>query len=157
MKELLLQLLRYNYEANLTLLESILQLPQPHEAVALFSHMVHAQDKWYNRYSRAVPDAGLDWHGVPYAPDMLAAAWKRSTGQWIELVEGADETALQQDLHFTRAADGAEMAVRLGDVVLQLALHAVHHRAQINKLISTQGLAVPPTDYIFTVLRKAGQ
>lgn len=154
MKELLLTLLRYNYEANLVVLQSILRLPQPDEAVALLSHMIYAQDKWHNRFTRQQPDARLGWQGTSYAPDMLAAEWKRSSDHWIKLVEGLDEAGLQDDLRFIRAADGAEMAVSLRDLIIQLNLHAVHHRAQINKLISAQGIPVPPTDYIFNVLRE---
>jgi uncharacterized damage-inducible protein DinB len=154
MKELLLQLLHYNSKANLILLERILQLPQPDEAIALFSHIIYTQDKWHNRYSRDISDTDLGWHGVPYSTEALSVEWKRSINQWIRLVEDLDETALQEDLNFIRAADGASMAVHLGDVIIQINLHAVHHRAQINKLISAQGLAVPPTDYIYTVLRE---
>ncbi|MGZ3921946.1 MAG: DinB family protein [Bacteroidia bacterium] len=33
--------------------------------------------------------------------------------------------------------------------------HSIHHRAQVNTLMSKQGIKPPATDYIFTVLQEA--
>jgi uncharacterized damage-inducible protein DinB len=154
MKQYLLHFLEYNRTANSRLLQTILQLPQPGEAMGLFSHLIHAQDKWYNRHSKALADDRYSWQGPVFEAEVLEGEWERSTAQWISLLEASNENDLQQDVIFTRPSDGVRMAVSLGDVVMQLNCHAVHHRAQINKMISAQGLPVPPTDYIFTVLRE---
>ena len=154
MKQYLLRFLEYNRTANIRLLQTILQLPQPDEAIGLASHLVHAQDKWYNRQTNALPDDQYSWQGAPYRAEDLEGEWERSTRQWISLLEGSIEDDLQRDILFVRPSDGVKMAVSLGDVVMQLNCHAVHHRAQINKMISGQGLPVPPTDYIYTALRE---
>ncbi len=46
------------------------------------------------------------------------------------------------------------MGVTLMDLALQLNYHNIHHRAQINTLISKQGIKPPATDYIFTKLQE---
>jgi uncharacterized damage-inducible protein DinB len=44
------------------------------------------------------------------------------------------------------------MGIKLVDLVLQLNYHSIHHRAQINKLMSQQWIIPPATDYIYTKL-----
>jgi len=61
---------------------------------------------------------------------------------------------LGADIIFTRPNDGKKMAVILRDLFLQLNYHSIHHRAQINSLISKQGIKPPATDYILTVLKE---
>ena len=58
-------------------------------------------------------------------------------------------------VEFKRQSDGITLVVKIKDVVLQLNYHSIHHRAQINKLISRQGITPPATDYIYTAIREA--
>jgi uncharacterized damage-inducible protein DinB len=46
------------------------------------------------------------------------------------------------------------MQLKIKDLMLQLNYHCIHHRAQVNTLISKQGIKPPATDYIFTVLQE---
>jgi uncharacterized damage-inducible protein DinB len=154
MKEQLLQFLNYNDWANLKTLEVIKQLPEPVEAISLFSHLVYAQDKWYNRITLEQPDKDMPQFGPSYAPDELEQQWRRSTDNWLKLVEKSMEEELMLDLVFTRTMDMKKMRVPIKDVVFQLCCHSVHHRAQLNKMITAQGLKVPLTDYIYTKMQE---
>ncbi|HYD21247.1 MAG TPA: DinB family protein [Flavipsychrobacter sp.] len=154
MKEHLLQFLSYNDWANKETLKAILQLPEPSDAIYLFSHLVYAQDKWYNRITPGKPDEQCPQFGPSFPLDTLEAEWKRSVGNWLQLVERSSEDELNKDLIFFRSTDKKKMAVPIKDLVFQLCCHSVHHRAQLNKMISAQGLKVPLTDYIYTKLRE---
>ncbi len=50
--------------------------------------------------------------------------------------------------------DGARFQATLKDIALQLNYHSIHHRAQIQAIIRTQGVDAPFVDYIGTVYKK---
>lgn len=154
MKDYLIQTFQYNHRANQQLLVAILNLPDKTEAVKLFSHLITAQDKWFNRIEKKTDDSALAWFGPVFPEQELARRWEQSVGNWINLLETKTEAGLEDQVTFTRPSDGKTMGVSLKDLALQLNYHSIHHRAQINSLISRQGIKVPVTDYIFTALRE---
>ena len=151
MRQYLLDYFSYNDRANNKLLETILQLPDTGEALRLFSHLIYAQDKWYNRVAKQHDDKDYQWHGPAFAPNVVADKWNESYERWLALLNDAN-TDVETNVIFTRPVDGVNMQVKLKDIIFQLNCHSVHHRAQINRLISAQGVAVPQTDYIFTAI-----
>jgi uncharacterized damage-inducible protein DinB len=154
MKDYLLKTFRYNDWANTKLLEAIGNLPDKEEAFRLFSHLVHAQNKWYNRVTKKDDDVLFNWFGESFPIETIANDWKQSLYNWIVLLEKSNPSDLDKMIEFTRAIDGKLMGVKLADLMLQLNYHSIHHRAQINALISKQGQKPPLTDYIFTVLKE---
>ena len=151
MQQYLIDYFSYNDRANNKLLGTILQLPGKEEALTLFSHLIYAQDKWYNRVTKQHDDKDYQWHGPAFEADVIADKWKASYERWCALLNDAN-TDIEDHIIFIRQADGVAMQVKLKDIVFQLNCHSVHHRAQINKLISAQGVPVPQTDYIFTAI-----
>lgn len=154
MKQHLIDSFKYNDWANINLLETIKQLPDKEKSVNLFSHLIHTQDKWYNRITKQVDDSSIAWMDPSFALEELKLKWNESIYKWIKLIEEKNEIDLQQDVVFSRASDGKQMGIKLVDLCLQLNYHSIHHRAQINTLISQQGLIPPATDYIFTKLKE---
>jgi uncharacterized damage-inducible protein DinB len=154
MKEYLIQTFNYNDWANKQLLTAILSLPDKTEAVKLFSHLITAQDKWLNRIEKKTGDSTLTWFGPVFPENELAQRWEQSITKWITLLEAETEAGLENKVTFIRPSDGKTMGVRLKDLALQLNYHSIHHRAQMNSLISRQGIKVPATDYIFTALEE---
>lgn len=152
MKNYLIDFFKYNDWANQQLLEVIKQLPDKEESVKLFSHFIHAQDKWYNRITKEIEDSFFSWITPVLPLDELASKWDKSVNAWIDLIETKNEEDLHEDVVFNRGHDGKQMGIKLIDLCLQLNYHSIHHRAQINKLISQQGFTPPATDYIFTKL-----
>lgn len=155
MRQYLIKTFGYNDGANRALLRTILQLPEREEAMRLFSHLITAQDKWINRITRKQEDTALSWFGPVFPAEELEHKWTESVNAWLRFLEEKSDADLLQDVVFHRATDGKALAVNIRDIALQLNYHSIHHRAQINKLISAQGLPVPLTDYIFTVLKEA--
>lgn len=152
MKTHLVDSLNYNDWANQKLLPVIKQLPDKDQSIKLFSHLINAQNKWYNRVTKLEEDAGFSWSSPVFILEELETHWKNSLSVWIDLITSKTESDLEETIVFTRASDGQQMGIKLVDLVLQLNYHSIHHRAQINKLISQQGVTPPTTDYIFTKL-----
>lgn len=156
MKEYLANYFRYNDNANIRLLDTIQQLPDATECVRLFSHLINAQNKWYNRVSKQTGDHNMDWSLPLYTGAQLKDEWSGSISKWLSLLAVSSGEQLQEYILFNRQSDHKTIRVKLADIMFQLNCHSVHHRAQINKLISAQGFPVPLTDYIFSVLEEVG-
>lgn len=122
MKEHLLHFLTYNDWANKTLLNTIMQLPGKEEAVSMFSHMIHAQDKWYNRLTLLHPDDKFQWQSAAFEADKLSDEWERSIGQWLSFLDTVNNEALEHDIIFTVPATGKKKAVKIKDVIFSAKL-----------------------------------
>lgn len=154
MKKYILNFFSYNDWANRKLTGAIQQLPEKEESVKLFSHLITTQDKWMNRITKKAEDKTLHWFDLAFPVENLEAEWSRSVNEWTGFIENLPEEELENDVVFIRAGDGKKIGVKIIDLALQLNYHSIHHRAQINKLISGQGMKPPATDYIYTALRE---
>jgi uncharacterized damage-inducible protein DinB len=154
MKKYLLDFFKYNDWANKKVLEAIREVPEKEDALKLFSHLVNSLDKWKNRITNEVEDSLLNWYGQFFNMDEIESKWNKSIGWWIKLFEKTGDSELEKEIIFTRPNDGIKMAVKFRDLLLQLNYHSIHHRAQINSIISRQGIKPPSTDYILTVLKE---
>jgi uncharacterized damage-inducible protein DinB len=141
---------KYNSWANTTLLDAIRQLPEQEEALSLLSHCLTAQNKWLNRITHREEDAAHAWSGTVYTLEELEHHLHDSNIEWLALLEQQSEESLAEQIVFTRSTDGKKLGAKLHDIILQVNYHSIHHRAQINKIISRQGLKPPATDYILT-------
>ncbi len=154
MKTYLLNTFRYNDRAYKQLLGSINELSEKEEILKLLSHLITAQDKWFNRIVKEADDYLLTWFGPVFSENDLPVLWEQSVSAWIHFIEEHSESDLNNPIEFIRQSDGKMMHVRIKDVMLQLNYHSIHHRAQINSIISKQGIKPPATDYIFTAMKE---
>lgn len=154
MKEYILGLFKYNDWAFEKLLETVKLLPDPDEAVKLLSHLIIAQNKWYNRMTKENDD-NQAWFGVTFPINELEVKWLESKNRWLDFLEKSNDSLLENYIIFNRPSDGKSMKVKIRDIMLQLNFHAIGHRAQINHIIRLQGLTPPSADYIITALQEA--
>lgn len=63
-------------------------------------------------------------------------------------LESLDDAALHREV-LAQPVEGIRLYFRLGEVVLQVALHGTHHRAQALNMLRRLGAATPALDYIF--------
>ena len=154
MKKHLTDTFKYNDWANRKLLITIKLLPDKEESIKLFSHLITSQNKWLNRIYKKVDDISLNWFSENFPLDILEKKWIDSVSEWINFIDTLTEEQLEQEIEFSRINDEKKLSIKIKDIALQLNYHSIHHRAQINKLISKQGLTPPLTDYIFTVLNE---
>jgi len=147
MRSYLIETFRYNDWANKQSLKLIHQMPQPAEAIRLFSHLITSQNKWMARINTDPNEPRMAWFEAPFPPDELELRWNESLGDWMRLLEQISDEELAREVLYT-AADGNQYSSLIRDIALQLNYHSIHHRAQISLLGRRQNLEPPFIDYI---------
>jgi uncharacterized damage-inducible protein DinB len=143
----------YNDVTNKKLLDNIKLLPDPQEAIKLFSHLINCQYKWMARIVQNPEAAVMSWWEPVYAYDELEPEWSKSLAPWIAYIREKTEEELTAEVSFI-GFDGSAWAATPKDIALQLNYHSIHHRAQIQTLLRQQGITPDFVDYIGTKYRK---
>lgn len=155
MKAHLIALFEFQDTANRKMLPKIAEMPDPAESIRFMSHLIHSQDKWLARL-RQDPDANArEWFGPSFSMDEIEGEWARSVKAWIEFLESKTEEEVLGTVQWV-GYDGATWEAQLYDLAMQLNFHGVHHRAQIQTMVRTQGLEPDFVDYIGTRYRRIG-
>lgn len=149
----LLDTFGFNDRINRQMLRTIALLPEPSEAVRLFSHLINSQYKWMARVKGDPRSPEMDWWEPIYEYSELETKWADSLSLWTDYVKATPESDLISDVEFT-GFDGGRWAARPLDIALQLNYHSIHHRAQIQMLVRRQGLEPEFVDYIGLKYRK---
>jgi uncharacterized damage-inducible protein DinB len=154
MKQYLIETFNYNDYANKLVLKKIKELPELDEAIKLFSHIINAQNKWLARILKEQGALALSpWE--LYSLSDLEIKWDESLKRWIDFLSVKTEEELFDQIVFV-ASDGGKWASKLKDIALQLNYHSIHHRAQIQTIIRSQGIKPDLVDYIGIVYKKIG-
>jgi uncharacterized damage-inducible protein DinB len=152
-KDYLLETFRWNEKANLKILEKIQLLPDQKESIRFISHLINSQNKWIDRLQSFPSASTMDWWEPLYNAEELKQRWQESINKWIELLDTKTEDDLESEVRYIGVDDGI-WTCRLRDIALQLNYHSIHHRAQIQSIIRSQGFEPDFVDYIGTVARK---
>ena len=95
----------------------------------------------------------MDWWEPVYELDKLEPQWENSVEAWKQYIEETAEELLMKEVTFI-GFDGGLYAATPMDIALQLNYHSIHHRAQMQTIIRSQGLEPEFLDYIGTKYRK---
>jgi uncharacterized damage-inducible protein DinB len=144
---------RFNDQANRKLIRKISELPDPAEAIRLFSHLVNCQYKWMARVRQDPNLSKLDWWEPLYEPEQMEEKWTDSLKLWLDYLASATESELMSEVQFP-GFDGSPYAATPADIMLQLNYHSIHHRGQIQAIIRRQGIIPDFLDYIGMRYRK---
>lgn len=155
MKTYLLDTFQFNDQTNQQLLTKIHALPDPEEAVRLFSHLINSQYKWMARLKQDPNVKEMSWWDPLYSLQDLEEQWQKSLSQWVDFLSAQTEELLQKEVFFI-GFDGTVWAATPADIALQLNYHSIHHRAQIQTLLRQQGIEPDFVDYIATKYRRIG-
>lgn len=153
LKTYLADTFRYNDYANKLVMGKIAELRDPGESVRLFSHLINSMNKWMGRIESWPGYFELDWFLPVYALDELAAKWDECLDRWLTFIDARSDEELEQEVEFI-GFDGTMFAAAIKDIALQLNYHSIHHRAQIQTIIRSQGLEPEFVDYIGTKYRR---
>jgi uncharacterized damage-inducible protein DinB len=153
MKQHLIDTFKYNDYANKKVLEKIRQLPERVESIKLFSHLINSMNKWIARIDQYPKAPDLDWWQPAYPLDELEDRWGQCLQAWVEFLESKSEDELFDEVKVV-GDNGTHYAIKLKDIALQLNYHSIHHRANIQSLIRSQGFEPDVVDYIGTAYRK---
>lgn len=147
MKQYLIDTFRFNDWAQKRLFAVARELPDRTEVNKIFSHIISAQDKWLRRVKGDSGEAGMSWWDT-IGENELEDRWTTSLTEWIEYLSKLD-TDVESKVEYNAGPDDNGSSQSLRDIVLQLNYHAILHRAEAGLRIRDQGLAAPPTDYIY--------
>lgn len=153
MKQYLIETFHYNDWANKQILRLIGEMPQPAEAIRLFSHLINSQDKWMARIHGNENAPKMQWFAPVFPLEELEAQWDRSLAAWCDFLARLPEEELERRVHFL-TIDGRPYSALIREIAMQLNYHSIHHRAQVSLLARQQGLEPPFIDYIGTVWQK---
>lgn len=154
-QKFLLDLFDFNDTTNIKLLKKINQLTDQTECIRLFSHLINCQYKWMARIQQNPAANTLSWWDPIYPQDQLASEWKKSLQIWKDYLNNMTEESLHTEVTYN-GSDKKLWAATPFDMAMQLNLHSVHHRAQMQAIIRSQGLEPDFVDYIGTRYRRLG-
>jgi uncharacterized damage-inducible protein DinB len=153
MQQYLIDTFKFNDRANRQVLESIHKLPEKNECVKFFSHLINSQKKWLARIVEYPNNPEMSWWDPVYPLEKLELEWGSSLNAWLQFLSEKGKEEVERDVLFI-GYDGGRFSAKLQDIALQLNYHSIHHRAQIQALIRSQGMDAPFVDYIATAYKK---
>jgi len=95
----------------------------------------------------------MSWWDPVYPLQRLVEEWEKSLSPWIDYINAMTDEELSKEVNFI-GFDGSLWAASSQDIALQLNYHSIHHRAQIQTIIRSQGIEPDFVDYIGTKYRK---
>lgn len=111
------------------------------DAVRLFAHIASVEHLWYARIHERNAEHAV-WPTLSVAQSRALAA--EHAELFAQLVGGADLTRRVA----YRNTEGFDFQSTVGDIVTHTAMHGVHHRGQILRILRAAGHAPPYVDYI---------
>jgi uncharacterized damage-inducible protein DinB len=155
----------YGYWANGKILDVVKQLtPEQFTRTVAGSygsvrntlvHMMSAEWGWFWRCGGA-PERGPALKGDDYpTPAALVEKWKSVEGWARTFLSTLREEDLDREIEFSFG--GPPHTRRLGDLLLHVAIHGVHHRGQVAVLLRALGAAPGNVDILFYQGEQAGQ
>jgi uncharacterized damage-inducible protein DinB len=155
MKTFLLDMFRFNLEANLKMVSFGESLSSKEEAFKHLSHLANCQYKWLDRIRIYPKVSSLDWWSPVYGYDDLILRFTESTDQWLDYLSKTSQEELELEVNYI-GYDGTVWQVKLKDIALQLIFHSFHHRAQIQMMVRSLGHVPEFIDYIGSRAHKKG-
>jgi uncharacterized damage-inducible protein DinB len=148
MMQLLRKLFAYDEWANVEVMRSLRDTPQPPErCLKLMAHILSAERLWLERVrgqkpSLAVwPNFGLEEMEVQRAD--IASLWKR-------YLAAMDQAELARVVLYTNSK-GEPWNSRVQDILSHVAMHSAYHRGQIASELRASGHQPAYTDFIHGV------
>jgi uncharacterized damage-inducible protein DinB len=106
----------------------------------MISHVLLGEQAWFQRIMRQEIDRNI-WRVMPV--DEMRQRHQLHVQHYAALL-GGDVQRIVEYRRFT----GEEYRSSIGDILLHLCTHGMHHRGQMAAHASKQGLAKPSTDFI---------
>lgn len=146
MKDYLVKIFNYNHWANELILEEMAKNDVNDEyCTKLMSHMLNAQRTWYNRITKVVNENNDIWQIHPF--EKLSEKNNALTELYVKMLAKTKLSELNKKLE-NKNMSGEVFFNSLTDILIHVANHGSHHRAQISKRLRELGVTPPKIDYI---------
>ena len=156
MIDALSDLVAYNAWANDRLRRTLEAAPTlDPEKRRVFQHLLRVEPAWLARL-QGEPDpagAGETWD-EPDAADW-AALVEGSRASYAAFLEGLEEAGLERPIDY-RLANGQAGESRVGETLLHVLLHSMHHRGDVQAALGEAGAEPPDTGYMAYLREKSG-
>jgi len=147
MKNFFIRLFGYDRFANETILDTLINSNQPKKAVQLMTHLLMAQQIWYNRCKGLPLPTGALWQDDGKIEEFAATIVKNNT-DWTTYLETLQADDFDKTLSYNNLK-GDPFESKLSDILMQVINHGTHHRAQIGQQLKFAGVeTLPLIDYI---------
>jgi uncharacterized damage-inducible protein DinB len=114
------------------------------EAIRLFAHIASVEHLWFARIHGRTPDHAV-WPEMTVADARALAA--EHADRFAALLAVADAEALARRVAY-RNSQGVDFTSSVGEIITHTAMHGVHHRGQILRVLRAAGHEPPYVDYI---------
>lgn len=114
------------------------------ESIRLFAHVASVEHLWYARIEGRDP-AHAVWPSLTVSEARALAA--EHADLFESLIFAGGEETLSRRVHYRNSA-GREYENTVVDIVTHVAMHGVHHRGQLARMLRASGREPPYTDYI---------
>lgn len=115
------------------------------EAVRLYAHVLGTERVWYLRLQKE------DWHVQKIWPTLAlescAVLAADNAAAYAKYIDNLKEADLANDIPYVNSQSDSFTST-VGDILLHVALHGVHHRGQIATTLRRVGIEPPVLDYI---------
>jgi len=145
MKEALIRLVNHMQWADAETLAALRAVSPPAEALAWYAHVLACERVWYLRMGNEDWKTQKVWPGMTL--DECAALAARNDTQVNGIVARLSDEELARRGTYVNSA-GRTFTNTMADMLIQVALHGVHHRGQIVASLRRAGTAPPVLDYI---------
>lgn len=150
MKEYFLTLFEYNLWANQQIINALKDVEFPPKCLTLFSHIISAQDIWFERIKKTNSYQIQVWDEYTLLECEILV--KQSNSKWTNYLSKKSANEFLKEIDY-RNSRGKEFTNTVKDILTHVLNHSNYHRAQINQLLSNEGLEPAIIDYIFYVRR----
>jgi uncharacterized damage-inducible protein DinB len=140
------RLLQFDAWANREALESLRRArPQPPRAVAWINHIAATQRLWFVRMNGGRERVTV-WPQLPL--DDVASALDLNAADYAALIDSSPDLA--REIDYVNSL-GESYRNNVGDILMHVVMHGVHHRAQIAAELRASGSEPPYVDFIHAV------
>jgi len=147
MKSYFIRLFNYDRHTNHLILDTITKANNPEKPVKLMSHLLAAQQVWFNRCNRLPAISSELWPGWP--AETFAGMIDENHDKWIGYLNRLEESDFDNLISY-KNLKGYPFENKLSDILAHVINHGTHHRAQAGQHLLTAGAdGLPVTDYIF--------
>jgi uncharacterized damage-inducible protein DinB len=112
--------------------------------VRLFAHVASVEHLWYARIEGRTPVHAV-WPSLTVAEARALAA--EHADLFESLAFAGNDDALARRVRYRNSA-GREYENSVGDIITHVAMHGMHHRGQLARMLRASGHEPPYTDYI---------
>ena len=147
MKDYLLGLFKYNDWANQKLLICLQKNKIKDEKIlTLYNHILVAQNIWLMRVNN-LPSAHQELWEAKRLSDLIESTHK-SSEDWIQFLQSYVMNSFEEVIAYQNTQNQS-FETKLADIIIHVANHSTHHRAQIVQLLRSVDIEPPALDYIY--------